>query len=145
MAKHMSKSVVVRGDVSSIYRLWTEFEKFPEFMRNIRRVQRDGDMTHWVMDGPLGKTYAWDAMITAMDEDHRIAWQSIRGDIETNGEVRFDSVSPDQTRVTVSIEYAPPGGLVGDFAARFTGDPQERLEEDVERFKEYAQRVLQAA
>jgi len=139
MAERITKTITVRRDVSDVYNLWSNFENLPHFMRYIKSVTRAGDrLSHWVMEGPLGKEIEWDARTTAMDEDRRIAWHSIEGDIYTSGEVLFDETSPGETRLTVTMEYEPKGSL-GNLGAKLFSDAESRLEEDLQNFREYAE------
>ena len=60
-------------------------------MKYITSVHKTGDgLSHWVMEGPLGKKIEWDAEATRMEPNKRIAWNSCdQGDITTSGQVTF--------------------------------------------------------
>src|SRR4051812_38893676 len=90
MEGQQSKNIIVKCDLDTVYQHWADFERFPQFMRHIKSVSKTGDKTsHWVMDGPLGKTLEWDAETTLMDKNKRIAWNSTEGDLKTSGQVTF--------------------------------------------------------
>ena len=145
MAKSIHKSILVHGDVASLYRIWANFENFPHFMKHIKHIRRTGDrLSHWEMASPLGRNLEWDAQTTAMEENIRIAWQSTGGDIETGGEVRFEQQSDDQAKVTVSMHYTPPEGLTFEIAQWLLREPEDRLMEDLKNFKKYAESKAQA-
>ena len=134
------KTIIVNAPISQVFAYWKNFENFPRFMENIESIQVTGpDMTHWVAKGPLGVPVAWDAKTTYVEENKKIAWQSTGGNIETHGAVTFAESGPNQTEVTVGLEYSPIGGALGEAVAKLFSDPEDKLEEDLNRFKEVAQ------
>lgn len=140
MPEQVTKSIIVKGDVSDVYRLWANFENFPHFMKHIKSVTRTGDRTsHWVMEGPLGRKVEWDAETTRLEENKRIAWNSTGGDIKTSGQVTFNELPNNQTEVTVILQYVPPAGKAGEMVAELFGDLEGKLHEDLRNFKAYAE------
>lgn len=141
MAEQTTKSIIVKAPVSEVYHIWANFENFPHFMQNIKSVSRTSDsLSHWVMEGPLGKLIEWDAETTRMEHNTRIAWNSRDGgDIKTSGQATFTELPDSQTEVTVTLQYVPPGGWAGEMAAKLFGDPEGSLEEDLRNFKAYAE------
>jgi uncharacterized membrane protein len=131
------KTIIVSAPVSEVYQFWTQFDRFNEFMQNIKSVEKTGDrLSHWVAKGPLGTSVEWDAETTLMEENKRIAWNSRdNGDITTSGQVTFNEMGNNQTEVHVLIKYDPPAGVIGDIVAKIFSNPQSELEEDLERFK----------
>ena len=76
------------------------------------------DMSHWKVKGPFGKSVEFDAKTTEMDPDRGIGWDTVNGEVMTSGEVRFEEVSPDRTRIEVTMNYSdPPGGVIGEAVA----------------------------
>ncbi len=97
------------------------------------------DTSHWRVKGPLGKTVEFDARTTEASLDRGIAWESIEGEADTSGQVRFQEVAAGRTRIDVTMNYAdPPGGKVGEVVADAISNPERELREDLENF---AQRV----
>lgn len=136
----VTKSILVNAPVQQVFAFWRNFENFPRFMENIESIQVTGeDTTHWKTRGPLGTSVEWDARTTSVQENRKIAWQSIEGKIETHGAVTFEEAGPNQTKVTVGLEYQPPGGILGEAAAKMFADPEDQLEEDLNRFKQVAE------
>lgn len=134
------KTILVNAPISQVFNYWKNFENFPRFMENIESIQTTGpDMTHWVAKGPLGIEAEWDAKTTYVEENKKIAWQSTGGNIETHGAVTFKESSANQTEVTVGLEYNPVGGALGEAAAKLFSDPEDKLEEDLARFKTVAE------
>jgi uncharacterized membrane protein len=137
----ITKSTIVKRPVAELYQLWANFENFPYFMENIKSVTRSGDrLSHWVMEGPLGAKVEWDAETTLLEENKRIAWNSKdMSPVATSGQVTFNALPNGETEVTVSMHYDPPAGMVGDVAAKFFGNLDKRVEEDLKNFKRYAE------
>jgi uncharacterized membrane protein len=136
-----TKSIIVRAPVSAVFEHWADFEQFPRFMKHIRSVTRTGpDRSHWVAEGPLGKKVEWDAVTTRFEPPVRLAWRSADGsELKTSGQVVFAEIGPDETDVTVTLQYVPPAGLAGELVAELFGDPEERLAGDLRRFKAHVE------
>jgi uncharacterized membrane protein len=120
MTDRITKSIIVQGDISQLYNLWANFENFPHFMRHIKSVTKTGDdLSHWVVEGPLGQRVEWEAKTTRMEENKRIAWNSMdnEGDITTSGQVTFNPLPQNQVEVTVILQYQPSGGKLGEAVA----------------------------
>lgn len=134
----VKKRVTVQAPVDIVYRAWQNFENFPHFMGNIEevRVVSDG-RSHWKAKGPLGSSAEWDAEVTLDEPEKAIGWRSIEGDssIKTAGRVNFEDRGS-ATDVEVTIEYAAPGGVVGDVVTKIFSNPETQVEEDLHRFKE---------
>jgi uncharacterized membrane protein len=144
MNEKIVKSILVEGTAGEIYRLWADFENFPNFMKYIKSVRKTGPRTsHWVMQGPLGKTIEWDAETTRLEESKRIAWNTKDrdedSDITTSGQVTFNQLADNRTEVTVTLHYVAEVGRLGQIAAAIFADPEQRLEEDLRNFKKFAE------
>lgn len=91
---------------------------------------------HWEVAGPLGATVRWDASVTQLMTNERIAWATRPGSVVQHaGIVRFEPRGP-QTRIQVSLSYNPPAGALGHVVASLFGaDPKAELDEDMVRMK----------
>jgi len=148
MTSRVTKSIIVQGDINHVFNLWANFENFPNFMKHIESVTKTGpDTSHWVMKGLLGKTIEWDAKTTRMEQNKRIAWNSMDSDsdITTSGQVTFNALPQNQVEVTVTLQYIPPAGKMGEAIASLFDNPEQRLEEDLQNFKAYAEGMPQHA
>jgi uncharacterized membrane protein len=134
-----TRSIIVQGPVSQIFELWADFETFPRFMRNIKSVKKTSETTsHWVYEGPMGKTIEWDAQTTLFERDKRIAWNSAEGgDVKTSGQVTFEQLPNGQTQVNLMMQYVPQG-LTATLGSWFEGTDT-AIEEDLRSFKAYAE------
>lgn len=133
-----TKNILVKAPLHAVYQAWANFENFPNFMHHIKSVYKTGERTsHWTMEGPFNTQIEWDAETTRLDEDKRIAWNSITGDIKTSGQVTFNQLPNDEVEVTVMLKYVPPAGLAGNIVAELFGNPEGKLLEDLRNFKRY--------
>jgi uncharacterized membrane protein len=109
-------------------------------------VTRTGEgLTHWVVQGPMGKTVEWDAETTRDEEGQRMAWNSKEGsEVKTSGQVVFTELPKGETQVTVTLMVVPQGPLAA-MAAGLFGKLDETLEEDLRSFKAYAEAGQPAA
>ncbi len=139
MAGTVTKHIIVRANVSQAFQAWANFENFPYFMHYIKRVTRlDDGLSHWVMEGPLGRRVEWDAETTRMEPNQRIAWNSKQNSpLKTSGQVTFTPLGDNETDIMVTLHYDPPAGLAGDVVAELFGDPEGKLEADLKNFKSY--------
>ena len=145
MADPFTRSIVVLANAADVYQIWANFENFPRFMKYIKSITVTGPRTsHWVMAGPLGVDIEWDAETTRLDENERVAWNSIKGsDIKTRGEVTFRELGPNETEVTVTLQYDPPAGAAGEAVAELFANPEKRVRDDLEHFKEHVESTSQ--
>jgi len=136
LAQRVHETVEVQAPLQDVFTYWSNFENFPKFMSNIEDVRMTGqDSSHWKIKGPLGKSVEFDAKTTEMDPSRGIGWNTVEGEIMTSGEVRFEELLPDRTRVEVTMNYAnPPGGKVGEVVASVLSDPEKSTREDLQNF-----------
>ena len=142
MSKQITKSIIVKAEVPDIYELWSNFENFPHFMKNIKSVRKTGEKTsNWTMAGPLGTKLMWNAELTRVEENKRIGWSTKdnKGLVTTSGQVTFNDLSLEETEVTVILQYAIPAGKAGETVAELLANPEKQLEEDLRNFKAFAE------
>jgi|GEM_PF-1107817 len=135
------KIIEINAPVERVFDLFSDFESFPRWMSHIKEVRYTGRRyTRWTAEAPLGSSVEWEAETLAFEPDRRIAWRSVRGDVETEGEVDFQETARGTTLLRVVLGYDPPAGRIGALVARLFGtNPEEQLEEDLERFAEVAE------
>ena len=136
--ERIEKSVEVKAPVHAVYNQWTQFEDFPRFMAGVKEVkQLDDTHLHWHAE-VFGKDKEWDSEITEQVPDRKIAWRSISGDAPNAGEVRFEPLGADRTRVHLAMEYEPQGVVenVGDKMGAMTT----RVQTSVNDFKKFIEK-----
>jgi uncharacterized membrane protein len=135
------KVIEIDAPVRVVFDLYSDFEKFPEWMKSIKEVRRTGErLTKWTADAPL-MDVEWEAEITEFEQDRRIAWKTVRGDVEMEGDVRFEETESGTTRMNISVGYEPPAGRLGSLVAHLLGsDPEKQIDEDFKQFTQMAER-----
>ena len=143
MGDQIEHSINVMATLEDVFSLWANFENFPLFMPRLKSVRKTGETTsHWVMDGPLGTEVEWEAETTAVIPNERIAWTSLPGSaVTTSGQVTFQEVGPNDTRVTVRMGYDLPGGPMVEAAANVLRNPEDTVQESLRRFKEHIEKT----
>jgi uncharacterized membrane protein len=124
----------VNVPVRTAYDQWTQFESFPQFMKNVKKVRQLDDQTlEWTAEiGPVTRT--WKADITDQTPDRRVAWKSTSGP-KNGGAVLFEPLDANRTRIRVAIDAEPDDAVekVGDAL----GVLDRTVKGDVERFREF--------
>jgi uncharacterized membrane protein len=138
MPQRVEGSVEVEAPVQRVYEYWKTLENLPQFMTNVEEVRSTGpDTTHWRVKGPLGASLEFDARTTQDVDNEAIGWNTENGEVETSGQVRFQQVTDNRTRVEVQMNYwDAPGGKAGEFASRVVANPQIMVQQDLQNFKE---------
>jgi uncharacterized membrane protein len=140
MAVHQTTaSIIVGGDPTRAFEAWSGYDRFPEFMPHVVSVRRTGERTsHWTARGPLGRTVEWDAEITRLERDKRIAWASSHdGAFKTSGQVTFNALPGGQTEVTLVFQYATSAAR--EAIARALSDLERVVREDLRSFKAHVE------
>ncbi|HZO88118.1 MAG TPA: SRPBCC family protein [Chthonomonadaceae bacterium] len=134
------RAVTIDKPPEELYRFWRQFENLPRFMRHLEAVQPLGEgRSHWIARAPAGKTVEWDAALVADKENELISWRSLEGsEVPNAGTVRFTPAPGGRgTVVDVTLEYSPPGGVIGATIAKLFGEePSIQVEDDLRRFKQ---------
>lgn len=142
MTVQITESVIIKGSVDKIFELWSDLEMLPSIIKDIKEVDQIDELTsRWVVKGPLGKDLSWTAQITRFDEDKRIGWKTLDGDIKTSGQVTFNQLPNDETEMTVMLQYVPPAGKVGDVMSKVIDKPREKITEGLRDFKAFAENM----
>jgi len=137
--KKVERTILVNAPVDKVYKLYSNFENFPQWMENVESVRFTGaDRLHWKVKSRTGVPVEFDARIKKNIPNEVISWESVSGDVPNAGSVRFESVNG-ATRVNITLEVNPPGGVLGDAVASLLGDPEKQLEEDLLNFKRIAE------
>lgn len=138
--QRVEKSLRVKAPAHEVYQFWRNFENFPRFMANVEEVRilaGDGTRSHWKLKGPMGLTAEFDAEMTKDDPGKQIGWNSTGGSMESTGAVTFSDTGDGNTEVHVVMQwYDTPGGKLGEIASRMFQNPDKKLEEDLQRFKD---------
>jgi uncharacterized membrane protein len=135
---HVRESIIVSRPADEVYRFWRDYDNLARFLEHVERVDDLGaGRSHWVVRGPGGVRYEWDAETIADEPGERIAWKSVGdADVVSAGSVVFRPLGSEQTQIAVHFQYAPPGGTVGrGLAAMFGQDPNTQVRADLGRLR----------
>lgn len=135
----LREEVSVNRPPAEVYAQWRRLEDLPRLMEHVRSVTTDGDgRSHWVADGPMGRTVEWDADTTDDQPNRRIAWRSSGNTLVPHrGEVTFEEAPGSRgTIVRATITYQLPAGSIGaSIAGLLRQEPRANLRSDLRRFK----------
>lgn len=133
------KTIHVNVPVEQVFETLSNYENFPAFMRNVRRVTTHPDgRSHWVVAGPAGVSVEWDAETSVYRPNEVLGWRTVRSTTVAHaGLIRFER-DGDSTRLHIQMTYSPPGGALGHaFAKLFGVDAKTELDEDMLRLKTF--------
>jgi len=140
----IDRSITINHPRQEVFRFWRNFNNLPLFMKHLETVTlQDGSRSRWVVKGPGGRTFEWDAVIHNEIENELIAWRSLPGsEVDSAGSVWFkDTADRRGTVVKVELMYNPPAGTVGVLMASLLGtQPGRQVEEDLRSLKEVIER-----
>jgi len=114
-------SITIERPADVLYRVWRDPETLPRIVAFLAEIRPSGEgRSEWRADGPLGQSHAWVMQITEDRPGELIRTSSDGGGLVTECEIRFRAASGDRgTVATLRIRFDPPGGMLGDVAARF--------------------------
>ena len=145
---HVRETVTVDRPRQVVYAFWRRLSNLPRFMSHLARVDEFADgRSHWVASGPLGHQVEWDAEIINEVEGYLLAWQSLPGsDVDSAGSVRFRDLPGGSTEITVHLQYQPPAGRLGAWAAWLAGEePTRQIHDDLRAVKRYLETGVELA
>ncbi|MBA3848270.1 MAG: SRPBCC family protein [Planctomycetes bacterium] len=138
----VEQSLLIDRPADELYAYWRDLANLPEFMTHLERIDvLDDRRSHWVAKAPkpLAEAITWDAEITRDEPGALIAWRSLPGSaIASLGEISFArAMGARGTMVRVRMEYVPPAGRLGHWAATLVGaGPRKQMHQDLRRFKQ---------
>jgi hypothetical protein len=75
----VQQAIEVSAPLHTVYEQLAAFENYPRFMTGVEQVTPIGNhQTHWIMDVD-GKRREFDAQITELSYDERVAWATMEG------------------------------------------------------------------
>lgn len=140
-AVKMHRAIEINRPPHDIYQFWRSLDNLPRILKHLDSVQVINDqMSHWAVTTIPGTPMVeWDAEIIHDVKNKRIRWQSLPGaDVHNAGSVDFKPTDAGKrTWLTVTLQYDPPGSQLGVALTKLFGeDPNTKLAQDLQRFKE---------
>ena len=136
----ISRTVTVNRPGRELYDFWRDFTNFPQFMDNIRSVEKlDEKRSRWVIEAPAGTSIEFVSRIVDDQPARLIAWESEEGaDIRNSGRIEFIDAAPGRgTMVRATISYDAPAGALGRAVAKvLQREPNVQARRDLRRFKQ---------
>jgi len=136
----VEKTITIDKSPEELYAFWRKLENLPRIMDHLESVvETDATHSNWIAKAPAGTTVSWSAEIIRDEPNHYIAWRSQEGaDVPNSGSVRFNADGDRGTLVRVIFEYKPPAGALGAVVAKLFGEePNQQVESDLQRFKQF--------
>jgi uncharacterized membrane protein len=138
---HVAETFLVNKTPEELYGYWRQFENLPAIMTHLKSVERiDDRRSRWIAKAPslVGGEIEWEAETIVDEPNSRMEWRSLPGClVEHRGSVRFNRAPGDRgTAIRVTLDYAPPAGQLGRWAAKLIGEePEQQIREDLRNFK----------
>lgn len=95
-----------------LYRKWSRFDGLLDYSPSLKEIRKTGERTAHVVIEHLGECYEWDAEIVRAEENRRLEWISHTG-LQNHGEVLFEALGPNRTRITVRYGFQEPQNTTG--------------------------------
>ncbi|GAA3677002.1 hypothetical protein GCM10022237_40540 [Nocardioides ginsengisoli] len=108
-ATNIIEEIDVGVPVRTAYNEWTEFGRFPTFMKKVETVEAEEDTKLTWRAQIVWSHRTWDATIIEQVPDERIVWRSTGKKGHVDGAVTFHELAPNLTRILVVLEYHPQG------------------------------------
>ena len=131
----VTKDVTVNMPLDDVFKFWQDPANYPKFMESVQSVESTGQQKlHWKATAPDGKSIEWDSKTIVEESNKEIAWEWSGSTITSLFRVSFEADGPEQTRVTVQMDYEPPQASGGATVTNFI-DPAAQMEKDLQSFK----------
>jgi uncharacterized membrane protein len=128
MMETIEEQIDVECPVRAVYNQWTKFDELPYFMSGVTEVVQHDTLVWWRGE-VWGRDIEWESEITVQEPDECICWRSTSGHGAT-GEVRFESLGANRTRVYLAMTYETDG-------------PMDSLSEDSETMRSHVYYTLE--
>jgi uncharacterized membrane protein len=103
-------SIEIDASAASAFGRWADIERFPLFAEIVEEVKLfDSGRSHWRVNMGFRKEQ-WDAEVTEVIPDKRIAWKSLSGSVNF-GVVNFHDFPDETCLVTLHLVAEPRGVL----------------------------------
>jgi uncharacterized membrane protein len=139
LGTRVEKSIIIDRPRGEVFEFWRDLRNLSHALGFIERVDLlEGNKSHWIARGPAGRKFEWDAQVINEHPNELLAWESLPGaEVQNAGSVRFEPRNDGAaTLVRVSLEYNPPGGLIGAIGAwLYSKNVEEQIEKDLLKLK----------
>ena len=138
----LAESTEIQAPLARVYDAWSHYERLPSCMESVRRTKQiDSGRVLWDVD-IAGHQLVWESRILEVVSKKIIRWESSSG-TELAGQVRFEAIDANRTRLAVEIEFRPKG-IVESLGARL-GYADRAVRRDLASFRRYVQQIVRQA
>jgi uncharacterized membrane protein len=131
------ESVDIDAPVDRVFALWTRYEELPGRTGGVRRVKCiDASQILWDVDIG-GRQLVWEASIVECVPPKLLRWET-RWGASHRGQLRFEALPGDRTRLKVEIDYRPQG-LIEHLGA-WLGIVDHHVSRELRRFRQAVER-----
>jgi uncharacterized membrane protein len=134
--------IEVTVPIDASWDMWSNLELMPTWMKwidSVKILEDRPELSRWKL-GTGGFEFTWLSKIVKVTNHQIIQWESVEG-LSNRGAVRFYDRG-ESSIVKLTVGYSVPGFLAllmnNDFIRKAV---EGTLQADMERFREYAQRV----
>src|SRR5947209_18005083 len=100
------KYIEINAPIERVFDFFCDFENIPRWMDNIKSVEQQGRRySHWIAEAPFGNDVEWDTQLIDYQQDRRVVWRSIDGDVDTECEATFEKTRRNTTLLHVGLGY----------------------------------------
>ncbi len=155
----VSSSIIIQVPSDFCYEAWCDFERFPDFMSRVVRVERvsglgrvaggleEGEVWHWEVRGPLGRHYHWDAVVVLRERDKTISWAPLVGEtdaeVATSGSVNFLKLASEKTLLEVKLTYSALQPPFGELLTDLLHYGDTLVDDSLREFRYHVERLYQ--
>jgi uncharacterized membrane protein len=136
----VGRTVTIDRPRHELYAFWRNLENLPHVMENVEKViQISPRRSEWTIKAPGGGSLTFQTLITEDRPGDHIAWESTPdAPITNSGRITFrDAPDGRGTEVEAIIAYDPPGGTLGQTAAKILQrEPNIQARRELKRFKQ---------
>lgn len=139
----ITRYVTIHAPIAVCYRLWRQFDTFPNLMKDVKSVQKlsgETEKWRWIVEGPFGKSFQWDAWVDLDIPNQIIIWHTpSHADVASSGKVFFHAIDEEHTRIEVDMAYEPQTSKMGELIAAMVRNPSRMVAQELFRFKHHVE------
>lgn len=136
---HVVRAVTINRPAEDLYNFWRNPANLPSVMKYVDSVEYiSPERAHWTINLPAGAKSEFDAEVYTDVPNEVISWRSLPGSqIANAGSIRFKPAPEGRgTEVTLTIEFVPPGGPLGQAVMKMFNDaPSQYIGQYLRDFK----------
>ena len=135
---HIQEVINISRPVEAVYAFWKNASNLPKIVPHLQTVEDDGNgYGSWTFQLPVGPQAIIQVELINELANEVIGWRSVGSSAVSNaGAVRFRSLSPENTEVTLQAEYQLPLGVLGEVATKVLGmQPTDMVRKTLDNLK----------